>query len=205
MVADASKKDCFGTASMVLEGESSKGRALAVNITPGPVKEGDSYRCELAGLIGGVLLITLICKAHNITSGGVLIACDNISSIRIFDQAFLPEPTEESFDLVCCLFHLIKTSPITLTAEHVRGHQIGKKKSSQLTRLELLNDEMDNSAKAFWNFLLSSGHNMVAPQLHIAHEGWTLWHNGSKLTSAHTTKLYPLLEDQIKSNSWITY
>ena len=61
---------------------------------------------------------------------------------------------------------------------------------------------MDNSAKAFWNFLLSSGHNMVAPQLHIAHEGWTLWHNGSKLTSAHTTKLYPLLEDQKTIDYW---
>ena len=152
---------------MVLEGASSKGRALAANITPGPVKEGDSYRCELAGLIGGVLLITLICKAHNITTGGVLVACDNISSIWIFDPAFIPDPTEERFAPICCLYHLIQTSSVTLAAEHVWGHQVGKKTSSQLTRLELLNDEMDNSAKAFWNYLLFTGHCMVAPQHHV--------------------------------------
>ena len=100
-----------------------------MNITPGPVKEGNSYRCELAGLIGGVLLIILICKAHNITNGGVLVACDNISSIRISDPAFILDPTEESFDLVCCLYHLIQSSPVTLTDEHVRGHQVVKRQA----------------------------------------------------------------------------
>jgi len=202
LVTDASLKDLFGTASMVLEGATPHARAKAVNITPGPIKDGDSYRCELAGIIGGVLLVIFICETHAVTSGKVLVACDNISTLRIFAPGFIPEPTEESFDLVCCLHQLIKASPITFTPEHVHGHQADKKAKSALTRLEALNDEMDNMAKAFWNHLFSNGHNMIAPQLHVAHEGWTLWHRGTKLSNAHTNVLYPILEDHRTIEYW---
>ena len=191
LVSDASLKDLFGTASIVLEGATSFGRAKAVNITPGPIKEGDSYRCELAGIIGGVLLVILICECHHLTTGTVLVACDNINTLRIFEPSFVPEPTQESFDLVCCLHHLIKSVSITFTPEHVRGHQADKKPKSRLTRLEALNDEMDNIAKAFWNHLLSTGHNMQAPHLHVEHEGWSVWNQTAKLSQVHKTHCVP--------------
>ena len=43
-VSDASTKDSFGTANMVLEATPPTFRVSVVNITPGPVKDGDSTR-----------------------------------------------------------------------------------------------------------------------------------------------------------------
>jgi hypothetical protein len=63
-VSDASYKDLFGTAAMVIEGPPTSIRASAVNITPGPMKDGDSTRCETGGLIGLVVLISAICSVH---------------------------------------------------------------------------------------------------------------------------------------------
>ena len=70
-VTDASLKDCFGTAALVIEGRDSTNRAIGVNIVPGPIKDGDSYQCELAGLIGAVILVNPICTLHNIQQGSI--------------------------------------------------------------------------------------------------------------------------------------
>jgi hypothetical protein len=107
-----------------------------VNIVPGPIEEGDSYRCELAGLIGIVSVTNAICLLHQVTSGSVTVACDNKSSLYIFEPDFVPEPTHQSFDLVNSLANLIQRSPVIWKAEHVRGHQIDKKARDQLTRTE---------------------------------------------------------------------
>ena len=64
-VSDASYKDLFGTAALVVEGPPTSHRANAVNITPGPIKEGDSTRCETGGLIGIMVLTMAICTVHN--------------------------------------------------------------------------------------------------------------------------------------------
>ena len=113
-VADASLKDLFGTASFVLEGKDEVNRIPGVNITPGPLVEGDSYRCELSGLIGAMAIVLTLCQSHSITQGGMTVACDNISTLRIFRPGFVPEPSAESFDLVCCLHSLVTKIPITL-------------------------------------------------------------------------------------------
>jgi hypothetical protein len=134
-VSDASYKDLFGTAAIVVEGPPTSHRANAVNITPGPIKDGDSTCCETGGLIGMWVLISAICTVHQVTTGSIVIACDNINSIRIFQPDFVPDPNEESFDLVSCLHSLAQSSPVTLKPEHVTGHQKGKNKPSTLTRL----------------------------------------------------------------------
>ena len=118
-VSDASLKSCFGTAAFVIEGPTDIHRAVGVNIVPGPVKDGDSYRCELSGLIGAMTVVRTICQSHNVSSGGMQVACDNISTLRIFKPDFVPEPTQESFDLVCSLWQLVQTIPIRLEAVHV--------------------------------------------------------------------------------------
>ena len=122
-------------------------------------------------------------------------ACDNISTLRIFKPDFVPEPTQESFDLVCSLWQLVQTIPIRLEAVHVRGHALKRKHPGQLTRMERLNEEMDMTAKAFWNYLCQQGHSMQPADIHIGGEGWTIWHHGAKLPCAHTKVLYPYIED----------
>ena len=80
-VSDASLKHNFGTAAFTIEGANALHRALGAIIVPGPVKDGDSYRCELAGLLAIVIWVNALCKLHNLTQGSVLIACDNISTL----------------------------------------------------------------------------------------------------------------------------
>jgi hypothetical protein len=77
-VSDASYKDLFGTAAMVIEGPPTSFRASAVNITPGPIKDGDSTCCDTGSLIGLVILILTLCTVHRVTSGSVVIACNNL-------------------------------------------------------------------------------------------------------------------------------
>ena len=169
---------------------------------PGPIREGDSYRCELAGLIAIMILVNIICKAHHVTSGSLQVACDNISTLRIFDPSFRPEPSQESFDLVCCLHHLVKSASVTCSAVHVEGHAADNKPKCAMSRLELLNDEMDHTAKAYWNHLLSHRHPMTAPHLSVANEGWSTWKGATKITSSHQKTLYPLLQDHLTMDYW---
>ena len=132
-------------------------------------------------------IVSAVCTVHGVTAGSITVGCDNKMFLRIFAPDFIPELAEESFDLVSCLHALIKKSPIIFHPIHVEGHQKDKR---QLNRLELLNDEMDNSAKAFWNHLLESGHSMVPPMIHVADEGYSIWHEGQKLSSAHSNVIY---------------
>jgi hypothetical protein len=205
-VSDASLKDNFGTAAFAVEGPTSHNRAVGVNIVPGPIKDGDSYRCELAGLIGAVTFVQALCARHNITAGSLRIACDNISTLYVFKSDFVPEPSHESFDLVSCLWNLLKASPVTWHAEHVSGHQIDKKHHSLLTRTELINDEMDNLAKMHWNCLLQSGHSMTPPQHTVTHEGWTIWKksDNSKLPSPNPKTLFNIIDRQATLDYWST-
>ena len=202
MVSDASLKGNFGTSAVVIEGENSIGRSIAVNIVPGPIRDGDSYRCELAGIIGGLTILKAVCQVHSIQQGTIKVICDNVSTLRIFEPLFIPDPSEESFDLVSCLHHLSKELPITFTTEHVKGHALKYKHESQLTRYERLNEEMDNTAKAFWNYLHDIGHPMEATQMAIYNEGWTIWKSYQKIVGAPTDEIYPLLEDHHTLSYW---
>jgi hypothetical protein len=111
-VSDGSLKNRFGTAAFTVEGPTRKHQITGVNIVPGPIFDGQSYRCEISGLIGTVLVINAICRFHHITSGRVTIACDNDAAIHIFDHGYLPNPQKDSYDLVMALWKLIRESPI---------------------------------------------------------------------------------------------
>ena len=65
-VSDGSLKWGFGTAALVIEGVTDQHRVRAVNVVPGPIKEGDSHRCELSGLYGIVSMIQCITKLHHV-------------------------------------------------------------------------------------------------------------------------------------------
>ena len=201
-VSDASLKDLFGTASFVLEGKDGIHRIPGVNIVPGPIREGDSYRCELSGLIGAMVIVKVLCESHSVTQGAMTVACDNISTLRIFQPDFIPEPSAESFDLVCCLHSLVSNIPVTLRAVHVRGHALKRKRRHQLSRLELLNEEMDEAANAFREHLRQQSHPLQAVPMHVEGEGWSIWHHGTKMTSANKNVLYPRLEDHRTLQFW---
>ena len=90
---------------------------------------------ELAGLYGLVICCQALCTAHNIQSGRIQVACDNINAIEVFEPDFFPHPKQANYDLVSALFHKIKASPIEWLPEHVKGHQ-DDNADHQFTRLE---------------------------------------------------------------------
>ena len=203
-VTDASFKDCTGTAAFIMVSTTDEGHIKAVNTVPGPLKDGDSYRSELAGLFGIVLLTTIICQHHNITSGAVHVRCDNISSLHVFEPWFVPEPCMNSFDLVNAIWCLLQESPINWTAAHVKGHQDSKPRSHPLDRFEILNCHMDALAKEYRTNILALNPNRRAASFQIVNEGWSIWHNDEKLASPGRKILYECVYAPIILQYWTT-
>lgn len=146
-VSDGSLKNQLGTPAFVIEADDATDRIHGVNRVPDPKKDGDSYRCEMAGLYSIVFVMNCIAKYYHIPCGACTIACDNISSLKVFDPDFFPDPKGDSFDLATAGWKLLGESPLEWKAVHVRGHQDSKGK--KLTRLERLNVQMDTAAKAY--------------------------------------------------------
>jgi hypothetical protein len=206
-VSDGSLKEyahdkAFGTAAFVLEGMDSHNRILGTNIVPGPIKMGMSMRAELSGLIGVVYFINALCKQRGITSGAITVACDNEASLWVFDPDFFPNPQKSDTDLVKVLLKGVQESPVHWIPNHVKGHQ-DKHKKTGFTRLELLNMEMDEMAKAYWRHLREDGHSMEPPVFRSHNEGWTLWHGQTKLTQPDSNSLYSLIQDPSTVAYWV--
>ena len=70
-VSDGSYKDGIGTSASIIVGSDPDFEINTVNTVPGPLKDGDSHRCELCGLIGIVLLTCVICNKYSIVQGAV--------------------------------------------------------------------------------------------------------------------------------------
>ena len=98
------KGNC-GRAKLVLAG--------SVTQNNGVSSEKGSRDCNSISLICGFVILKAICQAHSIESGSIKVICDNINTLRVFEPAFVPEPTAESFDLVTSLYSLAKELPLT--------------------------------------------------------------------------------------------
>jgi len=92
VVSDASLHGTSGTSSTVVDGSGPEHRLLCHAQVPGPIKDRDSLRCELAGNYSAVLCINAICLQHNVTQGSITVACDNINSLQPFKPEYLPDP-----------------------------------------------------------------------------------------------------------------
>ena len=67
MVINESYKENWGTAALIIEGDSSyRRRITAKRTTPGNSEDQEAYRSELSGILHGVMIIEHICKNHNI-------------------------------------------------------------------------------------------------------------------------------------------
>jgi hypothetical protein len=156
-VSDGSLRGEFGTSGFIMEGPTSAHYIRAANIVPGPLPEGDSHRCELAGLYGIIICLTqAICQRHNVLSGAVCVACDNKAAINVFNEEFIQLPKHANYDLLSAIYSLLSASPLSWSSEHVKGHQDDHLLLRPLRQLEKLNVAMDSLAKRFW-------HHMVDP------------------------------------------
>jgi len=129
-VSDGSLRYTLGTSAFVIEGMDSAHRIVGYSRVPGPIKEGDSHRCELAGLYAIVTLVNCLCHHHRITQGSILVACDNTGALKPGAVDFLPKCSQKNLDLLQAIWKSIQESPIEWTTQHVYGHQDQKAKDS---------------------------------------------------------------------------
>jgi hypothetical protein len=125
-VSDGSYKDDFGTAAYVLEGETAANRIVCALATPGIPEDQSSFRSELAGLYGIVMMVQAICHQFGITSGGIEVGCDGLIALqRAFGEDFMvtPDIKDSDYDLLSATRKILAESPVIWTWRHVEGHQ----------------------------------------------------------------------------------
>ena len=209
-VSDGSLKLGYGTSAFAVEGNTRNGRIVGVNEVPGPIKEGDSHRCEMAGIYAILVLVNALASHFNLTQGSITVACDNQQAIDTFDIEFTPNPAKENFDMVNAVWAQLKSSPIQWKAKHVKGHLDDPKHklTRRLTRLEKLNVEMDTLAKAFWHHQVVQSPSMHCPDptpRPIFGEGWQLWAGTDKITHPSINLLYSQIQDPITQCWWVRH
>ena len=183
IVSDSSLKHGLGTSAFILETPDRQHTIRGVNQVPGPISEGNSHRCKMAGIYGALICLKNICTLHNITTGHVTIACDNLDAVGSLDQEYQPHPRHNNFGLTLAVHSIQSALPLSVSNEHVKAHQ--KKAWSQLNCTEQLNELMDKTAKAYWIHLTTAQplSPMPQPTAHpIKYEGWQIWQGMDKLT-----------------------
>ena len=161
------------------------------------------YRVELSGILGILILTSILCKHYNITEGKVHIRCDNEASLRVLNEWYIPSPTSDSFDLTNAIWHQLKASPLTWTGEWIEGHQ-DDLLTTVTDRFALLNIEMDALAATYRLNLMAHNPNYTAPQISIQSEGWSIWCGQEKLHSPSKDTLYDRIYAPKIINYWTT-
>ena len=157
------------------------------------------------GLYALVLILNALCQRHQLTTGSVTIACDNLQALNVLQPWFVPNVTDSNFDLVNALWSTLKALPIEVLPQHVKGHQ-DKFGLNHLSRLERLNVEMDSLAKAYWRHITVHDPTAGTPQhLAIAGEGWQLWRGDVKVVRPTTDLLYKMIHEPITQQWWVRH
>jgi hypothetical protein len=152
-----------------------KARITGCNITPGDSDVQNAYRAELAGVYALITMGNLISQYYGV-SGSATIACDNNTALHQVDKKDIRTTVrDEHFDLVSAIRHWANKAQVQWTTKEVKAHQDGR--SKQLSSWEVLNNEVDISAKAA-GFKYES-----YPCIPHAIDGemWTIWKGPYKI------------------------
>ena len=112
-ISDGSLKNLFGTSAykFMLDDHNAY---IGMNRVPGMDRDQTSYRSELCGMLGNVILVNALCRAFSIASATeITIACDNESAIWKTFSEDAPDANDASGDILCALRHQINESPLT--------------------------------------------------------------------------------------------
>jgi hypothetical protein len=173
----------LGAAAWTIEDPTTQQAMAGVTQTSGEEHEVDSYRSELQGVHAMLFGLLAFCTFYNITEGGVTLGCDNSNCVRHGrgDWQKVSLSTKHA-DLIRAIRVLKHKLPITITFEHVYGHQDDRLAFADLPRLAQLNVIMDHHAK---EKVLDLHANFPSPRCpaSIAYEGWQCSVNGVKISS----------------------
>jgi hypothetical protein len=196
-IADGSFKDLRGTSGFALIHGDSYQRINGANQVPGEDSDQVSYRSELAGIYGALLLAQMVCKIYDIETCHIVVACDDESAgQKAINWQYPPKPSNDHFDMLNAIHQLRQLLPITTEFRHVEAHQREKYGSRKaLDKWAIWNDERDSLAKANWSFTREAP--PCSSKLVYGKE-WAVWVNGKKVCK----QFGGTLRDAIRSDSF---
>jgi hypothetical protein len=188
-VYDGSYKEGKGSTAWVLEGASMTGRIIGSNLPRGISLGQNSYRSELAGLYGMLIMLSALCSVHQLKSGKITNACGNISALNnSLEESRSQKNSDAEHDLIYAIKNRLASIPISYQIHHVKGHQDEVQPKADLDRWSLLIIEMGSLAK----FLVDGWVENLGNQ-QIDREPWAIWSNAVKLKNDIDSKLYEIL------------
>ena len=134
-------------AAFVLGNEAVHRRIIGRCFVVGPPSSYSSYRSELAGIHAGLTVLLGICSSQKITSGRIVLACDNKGALQRIASG-KTKPQHKNFDYLSAIQNIISELTITISISHVEGHKDEKMPFDKLTTLESMNVIADSHAKA---------------------------------------------------------
>lgn len=197
-VSDGSFKDNYGAAAWTIGTLELHDILHGKVVCPGAAKDQSAYRSELTGLYAMMTVLHHLCLFNGIEESYVELGCDGASALStIFDRDPVLTTDIPDYDLVGAIYHLKKTSKVTWTHRHVKGHQDDIK--AELDTWALRNILMESRAKS---------HLQVAKQAPRHHniEGkpWQLWVQGEKLTKDIQGSIYSAVHNRELWQYWET-
>lgn len=174
----------------------------------------NAYRAELQGIHAMLLALTAVAKLHDIRSGSIRLYCDNERAIQLLSSSRqYVSASLQHHDLLRALHSTLSSLPITVSFEHIRGHQDRGVHHDLLSRPAQLNIRCDRLAKSFLQRSLRSPPELSIVRTHLKGEHSRCLIRGRKLTAditnavtrhctTSTCKEYILRKGALTDSSW---
>jgi len=173
----------FATAAWLLEDSCLPHLNLCQGIThiSGPPSEANAYCAELQGLHALLLAIKQLCSFHSITTGSIIVGCNNLGTLHQAQQTQELTPCSSVHaDLICAIHRICHSLPsITIHFKHVKGHQDDQASASSLPCLAQLKVLADQLAKHSLLHLLQHCQHQVGL---LVGNAWSLQVNNQVVT-----------------------
>lgn len=206
-VADGSLKHKRGTAAFILTHDlhthASDSFLQGAARVPGTEDDQASYRSELVGILGILIVLKAVLRFHPISYGKLTIALDNLEAGKKgLEWDLFPTPSVDHFDVLRAI-HLARAElPVEILFRHVEGHQLEKYGSSHhLDMWAMLNEDMDHLAKTYWAY---ATHLSDEIPTHLHKEEWTATIHGTRICRQLKRKIAESYLDDDVMHWWKT-
>jgi thiamine phosphate synthase YjbQ (UPF0047 family) len=165
-------------------------------VCPGGPEDQSSYRSELTGLYAILAITHQLCKYYNVEEGYIEIGCNGQSALQtaLEHEPFLSKDLPD-YDLIGAIYSLRKSSRISWSFKHVKGHQDDH--STELDTWAQRNIQMDIGAKAH---LWEAKH--IDRHFDTPGEPWQLWVKGRKVTRNIQSMINEAIQSKSSEEYW---
>ena len=171
LACDGSLREHRGTAAGITKDLDEASAYKFWNIVPGRPEEQTSYRSELCGILGHILLITTMAKHHGVQEGTATIGCDNEAALWAALGKEYVNTGDSCHDILRVIHHHIDGSKIKWKGHHVYGHQDDNKDTEMLDPWALANIQTDQMAEDHW-FIHYQDRGIPPSHTRMEGEGW---------------------------------